>query len=218
VPLIPIIPIGNSLTCSFNSEGTLTFPQRVIDLLGWEHNAKIALSYIHEPLTLLLRSAEIGHPGFTLSHLSHADTGKAGGKISCTKFSKEVLRSRIVFPLRGLVPIFLKSSNFQLALTLQSPEWRTVEFSLTGCQKISPEVKGVYQLLSSDMKVLRIGEGIVQTRTREHLKDQRIVQSTQLVRYISLEDKEETEIMEKILIAYHEAEHKHLPEFNSIRA
>src|SRR5258708_11219081 len=218
MPVIRVIPIGNTDTCSFNADGTISVPQRVMQRLNWQHNQKIALSYIAEPLTLLLAAAENEVPGFTLSYRNRTVSTSVGGRISCTKFTNEVMRTKVALPARRIFPVFLRNVNYQLALLLQPIDWLVVDFSLAGCLQINPELKGVYQLLSADQKVLRIGEGAIQSRIKEHLKDERLARAAKTLRYLGLADKEETSLMEKILIAHHEANYRELPQFNAIRA
>ncbi|SRR5258708_18086543 len=220
MPVINIIPIGDSATCSVSADGTVSFPKSIIEQVGWRATRKIAVSYIPEPLVLLLRPAELNRPGFTLSYNDHARKGldKPGGRLSCSKFTKEILRPRLALPARGIAPIILKNGQTQLALMLQLPTWITESFSMAGCQNIPSGIKGVYQLISSEEEILRIGEGTIQTRIKEHLKDERLARMASAIRYCVLADKEETSTIEKVLIAQYEAEYGELPSFNRIRA
>ncbi len=220
MPVINIIPIGNSVTCSVSANGTMSFPQSIIERVGWRVNHKIAVSYIPEPLVVLLRPAEANRPGFTLSYNTQDQMGrgKPGGRLSCSKFTREILRPRLALPARGISPIILRNGQVQLALMLESPAWITESFSMAGCQNIPARIKGVYQLIGAEHQILRIGEGAIQARIREHLKDERLARVANEIRYCVLADKEETSTIEKVLIAEYEAEYGELPPFNRIRA
>jgi bifunctional DNA-binding transcriptional regulator/antitoxin component of YhaV-PrlF toxin-antitoxin module len=217
MPLIHLVPKGTGKTCTITEEGRIVLPQYVLDQLDWQYGSKIAVSYILEPLTLLLRRDD-GALGFTLTYANRTANGKGGGKITCSRFANEVLRTRMAFPLRGIKPIILEGNDYQLALMIQTPEWEQVEFSQTGCQSIPTRVQGVYELLSSDGMVLRVGEGSISSRIKHHLKNEQLAQNVKTVRYFTLVDKDESGILEQILLGKHKAEYGKLPQFNLIRA
>ena len=103
---------------------------------------------------------------------------------------------------------------------LTEPQWKVVDFTMAGCSLIGdpPALIGTYELLGSDAIPLRVGEGIVQNRIREHLKDDRMVRAVKRVRYFPLSEKRDAEVMEQVLLARFETRNEALPMFNSIRA
>ncbi len=218
MPLIDLIPVGSDNSCSISENGTISFPKAVWQRLGWEVPCKIAVTYIAQPLTLLLRRAENDQPGFSLSYQNRQITSRSGVKITCSRFASYVLRTQVVLPIRGLIPTFPENGRYQLALMLQHPTWVTEDFSQAGLKQIANDVKGIYQLLDSTGSIIRIGEGAVGNRIREHLKDERFAVQVKFVQYLVLSDKDEASVMEKILIAQHETEFGRLPTFNALRA
>lgn len=218
MPVINIVPYRNEQTCSISEDGTVSFPQKIVLSLGWTLGTKIAVSYIAAPFTVLLRTADAEQPGFTLSALSATYPQQSGGKIKCRTFAKIVARSRVTLPVRGLQPIILEQCKFRLALMAQSPNWIYEDFSQAGGQNIATDVQGIYELVDWNQNIVRIGEGVVISRFRQHLKDERFVNLVNQVRYFAMSDKEETKIMEKILLTQYFIENGELPKFNRIRA
>jgi hypothetical protein len=218
MPLIELIPVRDSQTCTINEGGTISFPHSIWQRLSWQLPCKIAVTYIDSPLTLLLRRADISETGFTLAYQARPATARTGAKITCSRFANEVLRTRVVLPLRGITPIFPTGGKYQLALILRQPMWITEDFSQAGAQRIQGDFQGVYQLIDSAGSTLRIGEGNISSRIRDHLKTENFVRNIRSVQYIALGDKEEASVMEGILIAQYENENGHLPSLNLIRS
>jgi hypothetical protein len=215
---IDVYPVGKATTCAIGETGTISFHQRTLDRLGWQAGNEIALQYIASPLTLLLREADSECPGFKLSYWGRSGNQRFGGKITCVRLANTVLRSRVALPIRDIEPIvFTYLQRQHLALILVDPPWMETAFSMAGCQTLAAEQTGVYQLLSADNTVLRIGQGNLQLRLREHLKDDQLVYNTRQVRYLSME-KDDAILMERILLAQHEAALGELPAFNPIHA
>lgn len=218
MPVKKLIPSGNSQTCSISDSGTISIPQFVTQQLGWTVPSKIAVSYIDEPLTLLLSQAESDQEGYTLAYQTRPATSKTGTKITCSAFASGVLRRRVELPLRGLTPIFLSGGLYPLALVVQGPQWTNEDFSQSGLKRISGSFKGVYQLLSASGTVLRIGEGSISARMSERLKEDRLTADARTLQYFRLIDKEETQLWERILIAQYEQQNGQLPPLNRIRS
>jgi hypothetical protein len=206
-------------TTSISKRGTINIPHNILDQLDWNYGDRIAVGYIASPLTLLLRKADKHQPGFTLSYQYRKPGVKAGGKITCSTFANQILRPKVVLPLRGIKVVILNTVRPpQLALQLETPTWVEEEFSQTGLSRIGNGIKGVYQLVSSSGDVLRIGEGQIATRIKEHLRETEFVSKVRRVRYMELVDKEEMELMERILLADYEGEFGKLPFFNLVRS
>jgi hypothetical protein len=214
---VELLPMGKIANCAINQDGTISLPQRVIDALGWRIGEEIAASYIPSPITLLLRVARDGRPGYKLSYLSRNGRARSGGKLNCRAFTKHILRPRIPLPQRNIPPALLRNGDYELALLFESIPWKSVECSMAGCQQIPADVTGVYQLLGGDQMPLKIGEGVVQNRFREHLRDERLVRQARTLQYVVL-PKEDSVVLEKVLLALYEAAHQTLPPFNTIRA
>lgn len=79
---------------------------------------------------------------------------------------------------------------------------------------------GVYQIESADQRLLRIGEGFIAARVREHLKgNSGWVSQARQVRYFVVCDKEVAEVMERLLLLRHKLRNNGtLPPGNSITA
>lgn len=214
---VDLYPMGKMSNCTVNPDGTISLPQRVIDGLSWQIGDEIAASYIPSPITLLLRAAPAGHPGYKLSYLSRNGQSRSGGKLNCRAFTNHVLRPKVPLPQRNVQPVLLRSGDYDLALLFEAIPWMSVDCSMAGCQQIPTGATGVYQLLGSDHAPLKIGEGAVQNRLREHLRDERLVRLARTMQYIIL-PKEDGVILEKVLLALYEDQHQVLPPFNAIRA
>ncbi|MBZ0300999.1 MAG: hypothetical protein K8J31_14725 [Anaerolineae bacterium] len=214
---IELFPMGKAAHCAISAEGTLSLPQSVMDALNWQVGDEIAASYIPRPITLLLRAAPDGHPGYKLSYLSRSPRGRRGGKLTCRAFTNHILRRRVPLPQRQVPPALLTHSAYELALLLEPVPWITVECSMTGCQAVPADLTGVYQLLDGDQVPLKIGEGLIQARLREHLLDEPLVRLARMLQYYPL-PKDDSRILEKVLLALYEAERGSLPMFNAIRA
>lgn len=214
---VELLPMGKISNCGVNQDGTISLPQHVIEALGWRIGDEIAASYIPSPVTLLLRVARDGRPGYKLSYLSRSGRVRRGGKLNCRAFTTHILRPRVPLPQRDIPPALLHSGDYELALLFEAVPWKTVECSMAGCQQLPADNIGIYQLLGGDQAVLKIGEGVLQNRLREHLRDERLVRQARTLQYLVL-PKEDSVVLEKVLLALYEAEHQALPPFNAIRA
>ena len=92
----------------------------------------------------------------------------------------------------------LDSAHPKLVLVLENIPWAEEEFSQTGISHISSKRLGIYELLASDGAILRIGEGQIASRLKQHLHDLELLSKVRKVRYMELHDKEETEFLERI--------------------
>ena len=219
MPVYHLIPARNLQTCSVSEDGVIGLPRVIIEQLAWPVPSKVAVDYLLDPLLLLLRRADPSQQaGYTLDYQTRPATHRTGTKITCRVLAKTILRPRIVLPIRGLAPIFLPTGPYALALILESLPWVTLDFSQTGIKAIADPLKGVYQLLDPSGNIVRIGEGSLAARLREHLKDARLTSGAHSLQYFPLADKEETQLWERVLLAQYEQQTGQLPLFNRIRA
>lgn len=227
MPRISAPRVGMSNQVSIASNGIFTFPRRVIERVGWIHSTRISVDYLIDrkiddfPLVLFLnvdKSAD--GKGFTLSPLG-GNASLSGGKISCSLLTRMIIAPRVSLPITNIDPIYPVSNLADLILMLTEPKWKTIEFTMAGAMLIGgsgEEVKGTYELLGTNGTILRVGEGNIQSRVREHLKDERILRHVRQVRYFPVTEKNDAEVMEQILLARYETHFGKLPILNSIRA
>jgi hypothetical protein len=122
-------------------------------------------------------------------------------------------------PKRSITPIFLKGSDWDVALLLEPIEWKIQEFSKTGSNALNKDAIGVYELLGNSEAVLRIGEGKIRDRINAHLQDSRFAPpSVKSFRYLVLSESVDCQLMEKILLEEYESSIGVLPRFQEIRA
>ncbi len=215
MPLIHVLPKRRTHGCSISLEGKLSIPASILDELHWEHGSHVSLNYLLDPLTLILQRIN-DDSGFKLMRRASATASNPAGILTCAAFTKSVLNPRIVLPKRGISPIILHRTDPTLALMLETPPWTRADFNQSGRHRIPANIKGVYQLLDSSEEVVRIGEGVVNNRIAQHLKNHDHETAVRYVRYIPLSDKEEMELLEQILLAAHVAKSGKLPILNSI--
>jgi hypothetical protein len=178
---------------------------------------RIRVDYIRKPLWLLFSLDEAGRLGFALHYLNRNGTGGSGGKMRCVRLAKTVLRPHVALPLYGLPPVFPNHMVADLVLMLEEPDWIPFEFTMAGCQALPADVLGVYEI-SSHNDILRIGEGVVQSRIREHLKNDHLVRAARTARYMVAADKEESILIERVLLSLYEERNGALPQFNRVKA
>ena len=123
-------------------------------------------------------------------------------------------------PKKSIAPLFLKGSEWNLALLLEPIDWKHEEFSKSGSNAVAKDALGVYELLGNADVVLRIGEGKIRDRINAHLREPRFAPPTiKSFRYLELKDDvDDPQLMEKILIEEHESKVGVLPRFQEIRA
>lgn len=214
---IDLYPKGKTQVCGITQEGMISLPHPVLERLGWRAGIELTLSYIPQPLIVLLWRTLPDRPGFKLSYLSRSGSQRRGGKLSCRAFARQVLHARIILPQNHLPPLYLQHPPYELALVLEEPAWQTTALTVTGLQTIAADLAGVYEILGADDSVLRVGQGLVADRLQAHLKDEHLMRLGQTVRYMML-DKRDAVIVEKVRLAQHETRYGKLPPFNAIRA
>ena len=220
---------GMSDRITITSDGMFSIPRRVMDRLGWVPPIRIAVDYLVDnkikdaPLVLFL-SVDSSHEGqgYALSTLNRNVATKtgSGGKFSCALLTRTVIAPRVDLPRFDVEPVYPANNLADLVLMLTEPAWHVVDFTMAGCLLIggTPTLIATYELLGGDGVPLRVGEGVVQNRIREHLKDDRLVRAVKRVRYFPLSEKRDAEVMEQVLLARFETRNEALPMFNSIRA
>jgi hypothetical protein len=217
MPRITMPRSGGSDQCWITADGIISFPKPVIARLGWQMGQRIRVDYIRKPLWLLFSIDEVGRLGFALHALNRNGTSGSGGKMRCARLAKTVLRPSVALPVYGLSPVFPDHTVADLVLMLEEPDWIPFEFTMAGCQALPPDVLGVYQI-SSHNDILRIGEGNVPARIREHLKNDHLVRAAKSARYMVAADKEESVLIEHVLLCIYEEKNGALPQFNRVKA
>lgn len=230
MPLISAPRVGMSDRISLTPDGMFTFPRLVMDRLRWIPPLRVSIRYLVDeeisdiPLVLFL-SADNSHAGYgyALSSLNKTSSNKStsGAKTSCALLTRTVIAPRVELPRTDIEPIFMPRSIADLVIMLTEPIWQVVDFNMAGCNSIGADATvstGVYELLGTDGVTLRVGEGNIQSRIREHLRDDKLVKSVRRVRYFSVTAKKDAETIEQVLLARFETRFGSLPVFNSIRA
>ena len=225
MPRISVAPKGLSDTISLDPSGLFAFPKRVIDRLQWSVPGMVQVDYLLDkemseaPLTLFLSSSnDTQQSGFTLSYLNATRDGGSGGKIKLQSMVRLVIAPRVVLPVDNLVPIYPQTELADLVLMLTQPVWTPLEFTLAKLQAIPSDLIGVYQILNESGKPVKIGQGNVANRLREHLKEERYIRAAKTAQFFPVSLKEDAPIFEQVLIAQHEMVYEALPEMHRIRA
>lgn len=217
-------PAGGSDWFRILAGGAMLIPDTAMKRLKWSPGDRVFLEYKEsEPTTLEVYLANHEKNGFRMS-LGHRTGNDAngpvgkGGKITCYQFTRNTLAKRVSLPLHNLYPIFVENGGLHLAIILEQISWIEMEFSKAEAQKVPTDIVGVYQILSGDGKVIKIGEGVVRKRTEDHLKDEALAKAGRSFRYFRQVDKDESARMERILLAEHEQIWGCLPQFNMRRS
>ena len=214
---MPIIvkPQTNVQVCSVSRAG-IGMVQAVVDESGWKIGDRIEIGFIEKALCILLRKIK-GDGGFKLSY-SNARK-KTGGRIECRSFTRNYLQTLVELPVKNIIPVFLKNSDWDVVLPVEPIEWEKQEFSKAGVNQVPKDSVGVYELLGNGDAVLRVGEGKIKERINAHLADKRFAPPTvKAFRYLALDDAVDGKIMEKVRIEEYERETGVLPRFQEIRA
>src|SRR5450432_4161242 len=153
MPLIQVLPKSKTQVCTINAEGKFSIPASILDKLEWQHGSRISLTYLENPLTVILKRIN-NDDGFKLMRRTSPTSPNPAGILTCAAFTNSVLKPKIVLPIRNINPIILNHSDSSLALVLESPSWTQVDFSQAGRQLIPTNIKGVYQLLDSAGEVV----------------------------------------------------------------
>ncbi len=214
---VKVYPVGRSHLCSVSTTGTIKCPQKVMARTGWTSGERVGVEYIERPLVLLFQRVCPDCDGFVLSPANRGKSGTSGGKLSCSRLANQVLRQRVALPLEGLPPLHLPNTPFQLALLLEPIAWEQVAFSHAGCDTLPPRSMGVYRVLSGSGRVLRIGEGQLLSRLREHLLNSALSRSARVFQWTGL-PKDDAVLLERVLLSDHLREYGELPKFNKIHA
>ena len=108
---------------------------------------------------------------------------------------------------------------YELAFLLQLPAWIEVEFNATGVESLPPRTLGVYQIVNGNPdKPIRIGQGFVQARLKEHIKENDFRVGSHLG-YFPIAKKKDAEVVEHILLMQYKQENGgQLPPGNRITA
>jgi len=188
----------------------------VVDQTGWAIGDRIQIGFIESVRCILLKRIE-SDDGFRLSY-SNARK-QTGGRVECRSFMTNYLQTIVELPKKNIVPVFLKNTDWTMALMLEEIEWEKTDFSKTGVNTVSRDLLGVYELLGKGDAVLRIGEGKIKDRINAHLADKRFAPPTvKSFRYVGVNSTDDTKILEQIRIEEFERETGILPRFQEIRA
>lgn len=220
-----IDPIGKSRDCTIYPEGIIAFSQPVISVVGWQAGHEITISTVRElPLCFLFRRASHDGRGYILSFLNKANIGGSGGKLTCRRIIGTMVHPAIALPLRNIQPVYLEIDRklglkpYQMAFLLAEPRWTAIEFNALGADGVPSRLSGVYQVLGGDDKVLRVGQGFIQSRMRENLKIGDLRAARRFL-YFPLSNKEDMLLLEHILLQRHKQENGgQLPPGNRITA
>ena len=213
-PLIVKPQVGMDV-CSVTRSG-IGLSQGVVTQAGWKVNDIIQVGFIDKAKCILLRCAE-GGDGFKLAFANTRT--RTGGRLSPMSFIRNYLQTVVALPKKKLVPVFLRSDEWTVAIPLDRIEWEKQEFSKAGGNTVPREAIGVYELLGAGDAVLRVGEGRIRDRIAAHLTDPRFSPPTvKAFRYVRVDDEADGKTLEKMRIAQYEAETGVLPRFQEIRA
>ena len=204
-------------TCSVTRAG-IGIPQAILKRAGWvQGRDRIRVGFIEIANCTLLGGPTRDEDAFLLSYANCKQ--KSGGKIACLSFIRNRLQAVVRLPQMRIRPIFIDHPVWKIALLPGEVEWNISEYSQAGCSMVPREAIGVYELLEKNRNILRIGEGAIAIRINAHLRDG--FPSTEPIRqfrYLVLPEKEDCEIMEKVLIAKYELETGSKPSLNEIRS
>lgn len=213
----PIIikPRKLNKVCSV-SRTAIGMVQAIVEQAKWSVNDRIQVGFIECVRCILLRKTK-GEEGFKLAYANTRT--RTGGKVECRAFITNYLQAVVGLPKKNIAPVFLKNTDWAMALLLEPIKWEKTEFSKAGVNTLLRDALGVYELLGTADIVLRVGEGKLKDRLNAHLADKRFTPPTvKAVRYVVLDSAEDTRILEQIGIAEYENETGILPRFQEIRA
>ena len=210
---------------SIHPNGTIRFPQWLLDQLHWNVPDKIIVRLIvmdypdhpHDSLvTLLFRRATEQETGYTLGYANRDK--KVGGELHCKTLIKEQVNRRADLTLKTVQPLIMTSSKFALGFILNEPLTCVVDFSQAGVKSISTDAVGVYTIVDEKQNTLRVGEGAIANRVARHLADNgELSRNARRVRYFIL-DKESTAVIEHLLLIRHKLSNDgDLPSGNPIK-
>ena len=213
---MPMI-INNKSTvdvCSI-SKGGIGMTNGVVKKTGWEPDDMIQVGFIENAACMVFRKSKEGT--FKLAYANKQK--KTGGKIYCISFIQNYLQTLFEIPKKGVQPIHLSNTAWDMALIMDEPEWVNTGFTKMDVNKIPKNDVGIYELLGRGDAVLRIGEGKLYERLNAHLKDKRFAPpAVKGVRYVALNETVDGQLFEKIRITQFENMAGVLPRFQEIRA
>lgn len=198
------------------SRTTIGMVEAIVQQAKWTVNDRIQVGFIECVRCILLRRIK-GEEGFKLAYAN--TRSQTGGKVECRAFITNYLQAVIELPKKNIAPVFLKNTDWTMALMLEPIKWERAEFSKTGVNTVPRDAIGVYELLGTGDVLLRVGEGKIKDRTNAHLADKRFTPSkVRAFRYVILDSTEDSRILEQIRIVEYEDETGILPMFQEIRA
>ena len=201
--------------CSI-TRGGIGMMNGVVEKAGWKIGNMIQVGFIENAACLLLRRSD-EKDGFKLAYANK--TKKSGGKVYCVAFIQNYLQTIFEIPKKGINPVHLSATDWDIALILDEPEWSVMDFTKSDVNKIPKDHVGIYELIGRGGAVLRIGEGRIYDRLNTHLKDKRFAPPViKGFRYVSLNEVVDGQLFEKVRIQQFETEAGVLPRFQEIRA
>lgn len=204
--------------CVSISRAGIGVPQSVVDQTGWKQGKdKVEVGFIPDALCVLLGKSSESVDAFLVSYANARS--KTGARIACQAFARNYLQALVALPKRNITPIVFGHDKWCVALLLEDVKWEHQEFSKAGADAVPKGWLGIYRLLGKRSAVLRIGEGIIRERVSSHLHDHvRFMPEVKNFQYARIAQKEDAEIMEKVLIAQYEADTGAIPPLNEIHA
>lgn len=221
MPIFEFPPVGKGNSCEILPDGEIHLPQNVLDRVGWKHGMYIIPGCLTDGdlLVLLLREAKADEQGFKLSPLYRNGSIYRGGKLRCRRLTHQILRRHLELPLRNIIPIYPEKDRYPLAFMLKLPEWQEVDFSVAGAENLSSRWAGAYRLLMGDRKIYRYGQGICQSRLKEHLKDSTHARQVKQFSFFPISEKVDMAYIEHLLLVqYKQINGGQLPPGNRITA
>jgi hypothetical protein len=174
--MTPII-IKNRRSTDFCSvsRGGIGMTTGVVEQAGWRIGDPLEVGFIAKAKCILLRcvtdAQHSDQEGFRLAYSNKPKS--SGGRVYCVAFIRNYLQTLVELPKKNLVPLFLRDSEWTVALPLEPIDWVREDFSKAGVSKISRGAVGAYELLGTGDAVLRVGEGKIKDRMNAHLNDRR---------------------------------------------
>src|SRR5258708_1899085 len=178
-------------------DGVVNNSRESIAKLGWPDRTRIRIAYIESPLLLLFEATQDENDGVLLRYSSPGNRDGSSAAIKSTPLAK-IIRLHTPLPLKGLYPIYPTNGLADLALMVEEPAWVPFAFDRTGAQEL-PKKTGVYELLDGK-ETIRIGQGTLTERTREHMGNTPLANEVRSARYFLTKDREEAEAFEHLLL------------------
>lgn len=207
-----------STTVGIQKDGTLSLSRGVCNRLGYKPGDSILFYYIDKgPLLILLKKVQAEPDTFRLSYLYKSSSGESGCKIRSKPFYDEVLKPRVRLPKVHLKPIIPNNWIYDVGVFIEDIDWQRAEFSRNGRETIDKNRIAVYRLISSREKILRFGEGNLLDRFADHLGDTTLVKEVSFIEWAYVRDKEDAQIIQRLLLEQYINQYGVLPELNDRR-